>query len=335
MTNYTHRLDSLLQHYLGESVCTTLADPSTEEIYVNPDMQVRFISAIDGRQTLPETLRSKDVEAFLRALAAATHQSIQEVRPSLAASMTHSQFGRCRVQGFLPPITPGPALVIRKPCRVIPSLADYVASNTLCSRGFLLLQKAIQQRRNIVVAGPTASGKTTLCNAILRAIVEEFPQDRLVILEDTSELRIDTQDCLRLQVTDQASMRRLVRYSLRTTPNRIIVGEVRDGSAKDLLDAWITGHPGGCSTVHGESVQAALTRLADLARSGTTGIDQRDMVLQAIHLVILITGCGSSRIVKEMARPVGFGENGFDIEYLLGNEADMDQPEGSISCIGN
>lgn len=317
VSKFDDRLESLTQHYLGAQVLEKLEDPATEEVYVNPDMQVRYISAEGGRQKLPSVLSANNVEAFLRAVATMNHMVLNEKRPALAASIEQGPIGKCRIQGFIPPLTPGPALIIRKPCRHVPSLKQYVNDRILCMDGLRIIQDAIRMRRNVLVVGPTASGKTTLCNAILLAIIDQFPNDRLVILEDTPELRIEARDSLRLQTTETVSMRQLVKYSLRTTPNRIIVGEVRDGSAKDLLDAWITGHPGGCGTVHGETADLALERLADLARDGAAGAIQRLLVLRAIHLVVLINGFGKGRMVREIARPTGLSRDGFELEYLL------------------
>ena len=163
--------------------------------------------------------------------------------------------------------------------------------------GYSILRLAIESRQNILVAGPTGSGKTTLCNAILKSIIDIFPEERLVILEDTTGINVRAADTLRLQTTARISMRELVKFSLRATPNRIIVGEVRDASAKSLLYAWITGHPGGCATIHGEDADKALERLSDLAREGARGIDQRHLVIRAVHIVVLITGFGRARRV--------------------------------------
>ncbi|MDE2730355.1 MAG: ATPase, T2SS/T4P/T4SS family [Bacteroidota bacterium] len=317
MSTYGRRLDELMRLYLGSQICDKLAELTTEEVYINPDMQVRYIDATCGRRKMPHVLKAGSVEAFLRTLATLCHQDISEQRPALAVSLAQGSLGKCRIQGFLPPLTPGPALIIRKPCPRVPTLAEYVAQGILCSEGLIIIEQSLKQRFNILVAGPTASGKTTLCNALLLAIAERFPDDRLVLLEDTAELRVTSKDCLQMQTTDTVSMRQLVKYSLRATPNRIVVGEVRDGSAKDLLDAWITGHPGGCGTVHGETAALALERLADLARDGSAGTDQRHLVLRAIQVVVLITGFGRGRIVKEIARPTDLMSNGFALDYLL------------------
>lgn len=283
---------------------------------MNPDLLVRAITGAGKRISSSVTLRPQSAEAFLRAISSITSNRFDRAHPSLSAAVSQVDLGKCRIQGFIPPLTSGPAFNIRKPCRQIPTLDDYVRTSMLTRGEFAVLRAAIASRQNILVAGPTGSGKTTLCNAILSSIVDTFPNERLVILEDTSELIVQTADSLQLQTTSEIGMTELVKFSLRATPNRIIVGEVRDGSAKDLLDAWITGHPGGCATIHGEDADKALERLSDLAREGARGIDQRHLVLRAVHVVVLIAGFGKARKVRQIVKVTGWTKNGFTIESL-------------------
>ena len=311
MSEYSRRLSELLRRHLGAHVLEALEEPDIEEVYVNPDMVVRTVSRQKGRARTAARLRASDVEAFLRAVATYTGTEISAERPSLAAVLPR-EFGKCRLQGFLPPIVEGPALVIRKPLGRGIALSEYVAQGVLCARGFGAIRQIVRQRQNVIVAGPTASGKTTLCGAILAEMARQFPGERLLILEDTPELWCEAADHLRLRTSDEVTMRHLVKYSLRATPSRIIIGEVRDGAAKDLLDAWITGHPGGCGTVHGEDAESALERLAELAREGAGGVDQRAMVLRAVQYVILIAGYGTARRVREIARVTKAG-----LEHIL------------------
>ena len=312
-SEYARRLDSLLRQYLGETIIEALADPDVEEIYVNPDMAVRLVSYARGRLRADVVMREADVTQFLRAGATVNDTEIGEARPSLAAVLPRS-FGKCRLQGFIPPLSEGPSIIIRKPpSRVIP-LDEYVGQGILTTKGKELICQAVAEHKNIMVAGPTASGKTTLCNAIIDEIARQFPTERLLILEDTPELRCVSSDHLRLRTTDTVTMRHLVKYSLRCTPNRIIIGEVRDGAAKDLLDAWITGHPGGCGTVHGEDCERALQRLAELAREGASGVAQHRMVAQSVQYLILIKGHGAHRKVTDIVRIVGYDGSAFELD---------------------
>ena len=111
-------------------------------------------------------------------------------------------------------------------------------------------------------------------------------------------------------------MRHLVKNSLCCTPNRIIIGEVHDGAAKDLLDAWITGHPGGCGTVHGEDCERALQRLSGLAREGAGGVVKHQMVAQAVHYLILIKGHGAHRKVRDIVQIKGSDGSAFELERV-------------------
>lgn len=312
---YARRVEDLLRQYLGETITRALADTDIEEIYVNPDMVVRLVSYSRGRLASDVKMREADVTQFLRAIATVNDTEIGDGRPSLEAVLPGS-FGKCRLQGFIPPLSEGPSLIIRKPPGRVIALDEYVEQGILTEQGKAFICLAVTEHKNIMVAGPTASGKTTLCNAIIDEIARQFPTERLLILEDTPELRCASNDHLRLRTTDTVTMRHLVKYSLRCTPNRIIIGEVRDGAAKDLLDAWITGHPGGCGTVHGEDAERALQRLAELAREGASGIPQHRMVAQAVHYLILITGQGAHRKVADLVQIVGSEGSAFQLERV-------------------
>ena len=326
MDVYAERLAGLLRQYLGDPILSALADEDVEEIYVNPDMVVRCVSHSRGRIQLPLRVETSDVEQFLRGVASQSGTDIGPDKPSLAAALPQS-FGKCRIQGFLPPISDGPALIIRKPPRRLIPLAEYVEQGILSAVAEGIIQQIVAERLNVIVAGPTASGKTTLCNAILAEISRQFPHERLVVLEDTPELRITGRDHLRLQTAHHVSMRDLVKYSLRCTPNRIIIGEVRDGAARDLLDAWVTGHPGGCGTVHGEDSLMALDRLARLAGEGAGGVDQRHMVAQSVDCVIYIAGHGRHRKVRDIARLEGMDAQG---RFILRHESIWEDQEDHV-----
>ena len=310
------RLSALVRQYLGAEVLMLLQNPEIEEVYMNPDLLVRAITSGGKRISTSITLLPQNAEAFLRTISSITSTRFDRDHPSLAAAVSQKDLGKCRIQGFISPLTHSPAFNIRKPCREVPALKDYVSTSMLTQSEYALLVSAIQSRRNILIAGPTGSGKTTLCNAVLKTIVDIFPDERMIILEDTSELMVPATDSLQLQTTDQIGMRELVKFSLRSTPNRIVVGEVRDGAAKDLLDAWITGHPGGCATIHGEDADKALERLSDLAREGAHGIDQRHLVLRAVQVVVVIAGFGKARRVRQIIKVNGWTPSGFIVEPL-------------------
>ncbi|MCY3488510.1 MAG: ATPase, T2SS/T4P/T4SS family, partial [Bacteroidetes bacterium] len=202
----SERLSALIRQYLGAQVLALLQDPNIEEVYINPDLLVRAITSSGQRIATSVTLLPQSAEAFLRAISTITLNRFDRDHPSLAVAVSQTDLGKCRIQGFIPPLTPGPAFNIRKPCRQIPALRDYVKSAMLTPNEYSVLISAIKSRQNILIAGPTGSGKTTLCNAILKAIVNAFPEERLVVLEDTSELAVQATDSLQLQTTPQIGM---------------------------------------------------------------------------------------------------------------------------------
>lgn len=315
MSEWDIRIENMIRRHLGADILQALADRDIEEIQVNPDMSVHFVSATKGATMSAAQLQPTGVESFLRAVATQSNTVINPEHPSLATTLPNS-LGKCRVQGFLPPLTEAPAFILRKPPGRIIKLSEYVGQGTLSRKGMDTIQSLVTDRKNIVVAGPTASGKTTLCNAVLSEVVEQFPSERILVLEDTRELHLQHQNQLRLLTTAEHTMRHLVRYGLRSTPRRIVVGEVRDAAARDLLDAWITGHPGGCGTVHGEDAERALGRLAALAQEATPGIDQRIMVAEAVQAVIFIRGHGSRRTVSTISEVSGIRDGSFLLKQL-------------------
>ena len=209
--------------------------------------------------------------------------------------------GARELQGFVAPLVPRACFVIRKPARRVFQLANYVHTGVMTPAQKSAIEDAVRDHENILVCGGTGSGKTTLCNAILLEMSEQFPHERIVVLEDTGELQCRADDHLQLRTSEDVSLSDLVRSTLRCTPDRIVVGEVRDGAALHLLDAWATGHPGGCATVHATDARGALRRLNRLAmRAGVPA--QHELVAEAVGVVVVIQGGNRGRRVQELVR---------------------------------
>ena len=190
---------------------------------------------------------------------------------------------------------------------------EYVGAGILSREQRRILGNAVDSHWNILVVGGTNSGKTTLVNAVLKEITDRFPQERIVILEDTVELQCAAPDHLALRSGAQASLAELVRSTLRTSPDRIVVGEVRGPEALDLLDAWATGHPGGVATVHASSPEGALLRLDRLAQRANVP-PQSALIAEAINLIALIQGRNSGRRVTDLVHVTGLDGDG---RYIL------------------
>src|SRR5262249_45626340 len=144
---------------------------------------------------------------------------------------------------------------LRKPPGIVFTLQDYVRDGIVSEAQANALTAAIRQRDNILVGGGTGTGKTTLANALLQTIARAT-SDRLYIIEDTCELQCAAPNKVRVLVQPpRHTWRDAVMAGMRYRPDRIIVGEVRDGSAIELLKSWNTGHPGGLATIHADSTR--------------------------------------------------------------------------------
>jgi type IV secretion system protein VirB11 len=259
-------------------------------VYVNPqDGRVRVDTHSAGKCDTGHSVARERLEMFLNAAASAQGIELGPGNPQIQAELPTEVFRGARLQGFVPPIAPGVGVVIRKrPTRVYP-LASYVERGMLpeCWRG--ALEEAFVAHETIVVCGPTGSGKSTFANALLLVIAERCPGERLVILEDTVELQCPVVDHLALRTSPELPLAALVKATLRASPNRIVIGEVRDASALDFLDAAATGHPGGVCTVHASSAAGALDRLDRLAQRANVP-PQRALVAEAVDLVVVLAG---------------------------------------------
>ena len=311
------RYGEMLSRYLGSAVLRAFADDDVTEIYLNPkDGLVRLDTRSRGKIESGAWLDASRVEMFLNCVASSLGATLGPDTPRLEAELPVEVFRGSRLQGFVPPVTAAPAFNIRKPPSLIYSLEDYVNAGVITPEQRRELQLAVFAHRNILIAGGTNSGKTTFANALLREITDIFPRERIVILEDTAELQCSADDHMALRTSASVTLGDLVRSTMRTSPNRIVVGEVRGSEALELLDVWATGHPGGVATVHASSTEGALHRLERLARRANVP-SQRELVAETIHVVAVIEASGGHRRVRELARVDGLDpDNRFKFSYL-------------------
>ncbi len=299
----TERRLFTLAQALGPGIGEALAEANVVEALVNADGIVRVDRVGRGIETTPLRLTVQEREAAIRLLACEAGETVTIDRPYLATTLPGSG---ARVQAMIPPLVTAPILAIRKRPGVIYSLDDYRDADIGSIDQIEQLRTAILAKRNIVVAGGTGSGKTTLLNALLAEPV--FGASRIVILEDTTELHCTAADTVQLLTkrTDPAvTMRDLVQMTLRLRPDRIVVGEVRDGAALEVLKAWNTGHPGGLLTVHANSAADALTRLEDLCLEAAPAPPQR-LIASAVDLVVFIERSPQGRRIAEILETPAF-----------------------------
>lgn len=286
-----------LRHALGPHILDALSDPRVVEILANPDGRLVVDRLGEGRRDTGLRLSAEARERTIRLIADHVGETVTREDPRLAGVLPTGE----RFQGMLPPIAPQPTFSIRKRPAVIWSLKDYVGQGVMTEHQAEILRAAAAQRRNLVICGGAGSGKTTLANAILAE--PAFSQDRVILIEDTPELQCSAWDLAPLLTRrhpKSIGVVDLVRDALRLRPDRIVVGEMRDGAAAlETLKAWNTGHPGGLSTLHANSAAEALTRLEDLLAE-VLPQPARRLIAQGVDQIVHIRRDPRGRIVDEI-----------------------------------
>jgi len=231
------------------------------DIMLNTDGTV-WADEIGKGMYFTDIMMSADAaERIIRLVAAAMGTEVHEKKPRLSGRLP--QWG-ARVQATLPPIVSAPIFTLRKPSKIIFTLDDYVDTQVMTAEQAAFLTQAIRDRKTILIGGGVGTGKSTLINAFLQVIADTG--ERLYIIEDNVELQCAAKNKLEVLVDPPLlTWQQAIMDGLRHRPDRIIVGEVRDGiSALEMLKAWNTGHPGGLATIHADNPAEMLDRLGDL-----------------------------------------------------------------------
>ena len=309
------RRRAMLRTAMGPTIAAALADSAVIEIMVNPDGLLRLDRLGEGRIDTGTRYDPAQVERIIRLVASHARTEAHAAAPIISAELPpHGEGAGERFEGVLPPVSLAPCFSIRKPAATIYTLLDYVNDGIMSADTARLLSLAVVERKNILVAGGTSSGKTTLANALLAEMAHL--DERVILIEDTRELQCAAPDVVALRTragnasgVGIVSMADLVRSTLRLRPDRIIVGEVRGREALDMLKAWNTGHPGGIATVHANSALAALYRLESLVQESVVTVPRR-LIAEAIDRIVFISGRGLARRVETVARVAGLDPDG-------------------------
>ncbi|MBK8083626.1 MAG: P-type conjugative transfer ATPase TrbB [Devosia sp.] len=295
----------MLRTALGPAISRFLEDVSIVEVMLNPDGRIWVDRLSEGLADTGERLSAADGERIVRLVAHHVGAEVHARSPRVSAELPET--GE-RFEGLLPPVVAAPAFAIRKPAVAVFTLEDYVNARIMTADQAATLRAAVASRANILVAGGTSTGKTTLTNALLAEVAKT--QDRVVMIEDTRELQCAAPNLVSMRTKEGvATLSDLVRSSLRLRPDRIPIGEVRGSEALDLLKAWGTGHPGGVGTIHAGTALGALRRLEQLIQEAVVTVP-RALIAETIDLVAVLSGRGSARRLTELARVEGLGPDG-------------------------
>lgn len=309
------RLIRKLQEALGDQLCVALDDASVVEIMLNPDGRL-YIERLGHGMAAAGEMSSAAAEIVIGSVAHALNSEADDQQPIISGELP---IGGHRFEGLLPPIVKAPTFTIRRRASRLIPLDDYVQTRVMTQRQADIIRNAVASRLNIVISGGTGSGKTTLANAIIAEISEAAPDDRILILEDTAEIQCPAENAVALHTSDTIDMARLLKSTMRLRPDRIIVGEVRDGAALTLLKAWNTGHPGGVATVHANTAESALRRLEQLTAEASQQ-PMREVIGEAVDLIVSIERTARGRVLRDILHVNGFVNGRYQTESYVPKE---------------
>jgi type IV secretion system protein VirB11 len=312
-----------------------LCDPATEDIVLNPDGKLWVKTVGESFQTFGTMPSTQALSAF-GTLAAIKGTVIHHDQPVLETDLP---IDGSRFQALIQPVVSSPVFAIRCRPKKVFTLLDYETAGILSDRNdplnvrrerddFLqrvrglshreIIQQAVTAKKNILIVGSTGSGKTTMVNAVLYELSQVAPHDRVLLIEDTTELQCTVPNHVALLAVGKVTMLDCLRACMRLKPDRIVVGEVRGAEAHTMLKAWNTGHPGGAATVHANDAVSGLRRLESLIAEATAA-PQQMLISEAVDLVIFIDAEKTSpagRKVREVIVVLGYQDGQYIFEHV-------------------
>jgi len=286
-----------------------LEDEAVVEIMLNADGSIWIERVGDGMSCSSVTMSPESAMRMLRVVATQMNVELSERQPSVAGKLP---IWGARVQASIPPIVDAPVFALRKPAKLIFDLQDYVERQILSAEEADALRRAVRDRENILIGGGTGSGKTTFANALLREIA--LTDARVYLVEDNPELQCTARNKVQVLVQPPAyGWNRAIVDAMRFRPDRIVIGEIRDGAALEMLKAWNTGHRGGLCTVHANNTRAMLDRLCQLIEE-IVPVAPRALVAETVNLCV--------HIRRDPAHPAGRSLTGIDRVRGLSSNGD-------------
>jgi type IV secretion system protein VirB11 len=301
-----------LRRAMGPEILVPLDDPQVVEVMLNPDGTL-WVDRLGAGMVCTGSIDAVRALTIINTVAAMLDTVVTPERPILECELP---LDGSRFEALIPPLVERASFALRKKATLVFTLEDYVAKAIMTAAQRTAIESAAAARQNILVCGGTGTGKTTLANAILDAVARIDREHRVVVIEDTRELQVNAENVVFLRTSDNTDMTRLLRATMRLRPDRIVVGEVRDGSALALLKAWNTGHPGGVGTVHSNDASAALIRVGQLIQEA--GVPPNpELIAEAVNVVVSIKRTPEGRRVEEVAAVRGWSASGgFHVERM-------------------
>jgi len=304
------RTQNKIKQDLGPLVLSALSDDEIYEVLLNPD-GVLWVDGYQGKREYG-VMTATAAKNLINTVASVSDEIVTYKNPSFSGELwveINEDFKLFRFQAFIPPVVTYPAFAIRKRAGQVIPLQNYVKDEIITQAQEERIKESVERRMSILVVGGTQSGKTTFCNAILDCIAQTHPQDRVIIIEDTQELKCNVKDSVTMRSSPVKTMNDLIFDSMRIRPDRIIIGEVRGKEAHSLIKAWNTGHPGGVSTIHANCAHSGLLRLEQLImEAGVAPVPEA--IAQAINLLVFIQKTNKAKKGRQVTSILEL--NGYD-----------------------
>lgn len=317
------RLLAKLAKELGSEIISWLDDDDVTEINLNPDGTL-WTKRFSKGKTHEGELRASDAKSAMNTVASMYGVVLSETNPRFRVSLP---LDGSRITCVVPCSEEGlpvarPIFSIRKKATKVFTFDDYISQGTITTLEKQLFESFVGGRKNVVIAGATYSGKTTLTNAFLNAMSEFTPDDRTIIVESDTELQCNVSDVIQMVTTTGFSAQDALETSMSLDPDRIMFGEVKGGEAFTLLKSWNTGHDGGIATLHAGEAKRALTRLESLCAEHPDSPSEskylKDLIGEAVDLIVIIKAVGEKRTISEVVSVEDYDhkKDDYNLKYI-------------------
>lgn len=312
----SQRIRQSLYTLLGKELINSILEKRTEELMLNPDGRM-FVKCSHGILEQVGCIDPYKASTIIRTIASLNSMEINLNCPVIDSEI---DFLKVRFSAVLPPLVKAPVFCIRSFNALSISFEELKNEDFISEQLYTALKKLILQKKNILICGQTACGKTTFLNSLINLVLINDSQTRIVSIEDTPELKLSGCNCVNLYTTRDVDMSYLVKTSLRLSPDRIVVGEIRSKEALDMLDALSTGHDGAMCSMHAGNALQALERLKLLvSRNHNAPLCIERLICSAVNAIVVLKK-DPYRHVHSIALVHGFDNKNYELEILGENK---------------